>query len=270
MRQFSQITFGDLGKGLARYKPVVLTLAVVAATALALPAPPGTEAADASALTDGVDDAALAAPVLGPVGEGSVATTTPPGPGITLPPAPSFSVEPSFSAPSSAPDPGEFDVEVADTGVPEGEAPPLTVRAAGWAATSGGGTPLATATVPEETLPVSSLAGRPDKVSFVRLAGDGTTLVLTEDPAGARAPTGGAAAVAACRITDGSWAEGDNQPFTDAPAFDAEQCVQGVPDGSGTWEFDLSGFEAPADDAGWALVPGEGAAVDFQVAFRRG
>lgn len=273
MRQFTQITFGDVGRGLARYKPAALTLAVIAVAALALPAPPQSEAADVSALTEGLEDATLAAPALGPVGEGSVAGPAPSSPVLTLPPSPSFSVEPSFSSSDSnvaaAPDPGSFEAEIADPAAGAGaeEEPPMTIRGAGWAAKTGA-TPVATADVPEDTLPVSVLVGQPDKVSFVRLAGTGSTLVLTEDPEGARAPTGGTAAVKACRITDPSWQEADNQAFTDAPAYDEEQCVEGVLDGT-AWAFDLSAFPDRADDAGFALVPGEGAAVDFQVTFRR-
>jgi hypothetical protein len=143
---------------------------------------------------------------------------------------------------------------------------PLRIVAKAWA-TQAAGTPLATAGVPSGSLPVGKRLGQDDKRSFVRLAGEDDVLVLAEDSAGSRTTTG-ALGVQACQITDVAWRDGEAMTFDQAPKYDARSCVAGTRADNGIWTFDLSGIPSRADQRGFALVPGAGSSVDFQVALR--
>ncbi len=134
-------------------------------------------------------------------------------------------------------------------------------------ASQAAGTPLASNGVPPGSLPVG-VRVQDDKRSYVRLAGTATVLGLTEDPAGGRSNSG-PAAVQACQITTSSWKDGEAIAMADAPAVDSAKCVQGKRSATGVWLFDLSSFPSRTDARGFALVPGDGAGVDFQVAFKR-
>jgi hypothetical protein len=121
--------------------------------------------------------------------------------------------------------------------------------------------------VTKGSLPVGTRAGQDDKLSFVRLSGDETVLRLHEVAPPGRASVQGPAAVAACQITAAGWSEGEAVAIADAPAYDATKCIEGVRKPEGFWEFDLSSFPSRSDERGFALRPGKGAGVDFQVEF---
>jgi hypothetical protein len=119
--------------------------------------------------------------------------------------------------------------------------------------------------VPDGTLPIG-MRGTDDKLAFVRLAGDGTALGFSEDPAGKR-ETNGPAKVQACKVTE-AWEDGEAIPIQDAPAHSTTRCVQGTLSEGGIWLFDLTSFDDRADEFGFALLPGDGDGLDWQVAFR--
>ncbi len=135
-----------------------------------------------------------------------------------------------------------------------------------WASRTAG-TPLASDGVPKGTLPVGTRAGQDDKLSYIRLSGDETVLRLAEETTG-RATVQGPAAVKACRITVAGWKEGEAIAIADAPPSDPNACVEGAKSPEGLWTFDLSSFPDRTDARGFALRPGKGAGVDFQVAFK--
>lgn len=146
---------------------------------------------------------------------------------------------------------------------------PLTITAAAWASRAGG-TPLSTTGVPDDSLPVGTRLGQDDKRSFIRLAGDESTLTLVpiDDEDGQRNP--GEAVIRMCQITEGGWDEGEGMSFDDAPPYDEEDCVDGIyNDADGSWAFSLFVYPNATDERGFALVPGEDAPLDFQVAFAR-
>ena len=244
-----------------RYRPVAWTVIAVAAVSLYLPgrvdrvAPPQVAAAPSA-----VD------PVDGP--EPSGATTVPPvvtspvdpGSGFTPPSADPFEppgsdsgVDAPTAPPPSAPDGG-----------PSVDPSPLTVRGMGWASRLPA-TPLPGDEVPDGSFPVANRLGSVDRVSFVRLAGDATVLVLAQDTEASREALG-AGAVAACPIEGGDWEEEPAQSFDDAPTWSEDSCVAGVAR-DGRWSFDLSSFDDRTGDAGFALVPTVDAPADFQVVF---
>jgi hypothetical protein len=186
-----------------------------------------------------------------------------PSSGFTPPPADSFEpFDPGSGgeAPASPP-PSQPSVER-----PTG-ATPLSIRGGGWASRLPA-TPLPGDEVADGTFPVANRLGSVDRVSFLRLAGDATVLVLAEDPDASREALG-AGAVAACPIEDDGWDEEPEQSFDDAPTWSEDSCVAGV-EADGRWTFDLSSFEDRTGDAGFALVPTVDAPADFQVAFAAG
>ena len=244
-----------------RYRPVAWTVIAVAAVSLYLPgridrvAPP--QIAAAPSAVDPVD-----AP------EPSGATTVPPvvtspvapSAGFTPPPADAFEPPGSSTEGPTAPPPPSPPVD------PPADAP-LTVRGVGWASRLPA-TPLPGDEVPEGSFPVANRLGQVDRVSFVRLAGDATVLVLSEDADASREALG-AGAVAACPIEGDNWEEEPEQSFDDAPTWSEDSCVAAVED-DGRWSFDLSSFEDRTGDAGFALVPTVDAPADFQVVFTAG
>lgn len=281
MARVAEIKLGEIVRGAAHYKPVALVVVGILGVVMLTPGfESSADPLDAALSLDATaDESAGAGAAPGDDGaaldEGAGADT------ISLdvpPPSPSFSAGPaagsafagggsafagggsSFGGSGSLGPPPSFDDGTADE-------EPLTLAATGWASASGG-TPLADAGVPEATLPVGTRLGQPDKVSFVRLTGGATELVLTEEPEGRRdTPTGDAPAVQICQIEEPGWEEAGGQSFDDAPSWDAESCVAGVGGDDGRWVFDLATFADPADPRGFALVPTDEAPVDFQVAF---
>ena len=287
MGSIGELSIGDIGRALGRYKPVAATVLAILLALAVLPKPdrpPGlgaTGLAGADIATPSAQGASRATTsdtaVDGAAGESfSPPVTSGPPTFGSFSTGSSFSNTDASSGSSAFPDGGssggsssEFGpitsgTSTADTtGEPE---PPKPLRIVGttWA-TRTGGTPLAKQDVPEGTLPVAFQV-TDSKQSFVRLAGDGTALGFTEEPTG-RQETSGPPTVQACKVTE-AWEDGEAIPLQDAPAFDPNKCVQGSVSASGVWLFDLSSFPDRADDKGFALVPGDGAGVDWQVAFK--
>lgn len=238
-----------------RYRPVAWTFIAIVALAFYLPgraertAPPQPVAAPSPVVTTPGSD------------ETPTPTTVPP-------PVPDFSPVapvPSFTPPTDAPTPEATPTTTPPTTVaPAVDEAPLTVRGWGWA-TRLPATPLPTDSVAEGTAPVANRLGGVDRVSYLRLAGDQTELVLVEHADSAREALG-PGQVAICPIVDEDWDEGPEQSFDDAPVWDTESCV-GASELDDKWTFDLSGFTDRTGDAGFALVPTVDAPADFQVAF---
>lgn len=287
MGSIGELSISDIGRALGRYKPVAATvLAILVALAvlpkpdrppglgatglagadIATPSTPGaSRAATGEPAVDGAAGESLSppvtsgAPTFGPFSTGSSFSNTDTSSGSS-----GFPDASSSGSTSSDFGPITSGTSTADTtGEPE---PPKPLRIVGstWA-TRTGGTPLAKQDVPDGTLPVASQV-TDSKRSYVRLAGDGTALGFTEEPTG-RQENAGPAKVQACKVTE-AWEDGEAIPLTEAPEFDANKCVQGTVSASGVWLFDLSSFPDRADDKGFALVPGEGAGVEWQVAFK--
>ena len=285
MGALSAITLGDVVAALRRYQPVAIGLVVLLTVFAVLPKPERVEGAldDSSAL---LEETRASSPAGGGAATAAPSTvTTAPAPGVG-----DASFTPSFGASSpgfagstfdagsgssdsasafpSADDPvvtfdgTSIDSDTAETGAP------LRIVGSTWASRQAG-TPLAKEGVPEGTLPVGFRV-TDDKLSFIRLAGDQTILTLAEDPAGVR-ETNGPIVVQLCAVTTDGWKDGEAIAIPDAPAWDAGSCVLGERDaGSGSWTFDLSSFPSAVDPKGFALVPGEGGGLDFQVAFKKG
>lgn len=187
-------------------------------------------------------------------------------------PADPFSAGGTFSAGSSAPRApfagGESVAPDAPMASAQGTGAepekPLRITARLYASLASG-TPLATASVPESSLPVGRRASREDKRSYLRLDGTAKELRLSEGTDGRE--THGPVVVQACQVLEGGWEEGKGVSLDRAPKFDADTCVLGVRASDGLWSFDLSGFSDPTDERGIALTVGPGAGVDFQVNF---
>ncbi len=274
MSGISQVTLGDVGRGLVRYWPVAATVVAILGIVAVFPAPdrPAREAAfgtwqggapgaDWNGEGDVGGDGGVTAPPGFAADEPQVPVLQPaprPAPGTGPAPGPVAAPPPADRPPPAAP-PAGF-----TPGDGEGSGGTLSVAGYGWAARTGG-TPFAHVGVPEGTMPVGNRVGQADKVSFVRLSGDGTVLELLEDAEGERAFSGDPSVVL-CRILDPTWQEEEAMPWSDAPQWDGDDCVAGVRD-AGRWTFDLAPLGEPAAMAGWALVPGPDAPVDFQVAF---
>lgn len=284
MDRLSDVRLGDITKGLARYRPVVVTVIAILLMAAFLPG----ERAERGGLV------ATAPPPARPVANAAASTAAPAAVPTDAPVAPSssfdsapqsFAVQPSgtfatgrtfesssgsftapppaFSGDASAAAP---DAEIATTpGGFEADKPkPLTITARLYA-TLGAGTPLATQDVPDKSSPVGNRLNQEDKRSYVRLAGTATDLMLTEAPQGRE--TRGPALVRACQVLDADWPEGKGVALASAPKIDAGACVLGVRASDGVWTFDLSGFANPTDTRGIALTVAPGSGVDFQVNF---
>ena len=172
--------------------------------------------------------------------------------------SPSSSVDSSGGA--TAPPP--IDHTTDGTNAPE--VAELSVAYAVWASRTGG-TPLAGSDIPAGSLPVGQRGGVLDKATFVRLQGSGSAFTLSENPDGRRTAVG-EATVEVCQITERGWDGTDGMPLSDAPRWDPDACVAAAMSESGTWTFDLTAFEQPSDDRGFALVPAV-ETVDFQVTF---
>lgn len=274
MGRLAEISLGDLARALGRYRPIALAVLAILAVVAVTDAP---ERRLPSAAADyRPTDAELGGNR--PVDEGSGDAPDTLGssdaPPFTSAPAPSFGGSSSFGA---APSPGDgagtapppttgssdFDGFAFDA---DEQQEPLTVVKWAWASRSAG-TPLADAGVPEDTLPVGDRAGRHDKVSFVKLEGDGTTLYLAEDPEGERVITGDPQ-VQACTVLESGWREAAAMSFSDAPTWNEESCVLGRRSADGTWTFDVGRLGDPTTQAGFALVPAPEAPIDFQVTFQ--
>lgn len=201
------------------------------------------------------DDFAGAEPVIGgrpAVPETPTATQFPDVPGPVAPPS---AAVPTPGGPVSTTVP---DDRADDTGTG-----PAQILASGWV-TANAASPVATLGVPEGSLPVGQRLGSEDKRSYVRLGGGGL-LELAEDPAGTFNTD--AAFIRACPVASAAPPPDPGTPIEDAPAFDADACVDGTRGDDGTWTFDLAQRRRDAiTDFAIVATPTNPAAT-FQVAF---
>ena len=281
MGALADVSLGDIVRALKRYRPLIVTVAVVIfVLTVVLPDPPRRAVSTASApfaprAANAVRSPASAAPPPAAADEAAPADTAV-GPSFT--PAPiassSFAVTSGGTADFSTHDDGQASTTREDfsfaaptfvqPGQEQAAKAPLTVAARAWH-TRSAGTPVASEGVPAGTLPVGARATLVDKLSVVRLAGEAEVLRLSENPSGSR-NTAGAVAVQMCQVTKAGWAEGEAKPMQEAPPYEATKCVNGTRSPEGVWTFDLSSFDTRTDDRGFVLVPGTGAGPDFQVA----
>lgn len=286
--QIAELKFGDVGRGVARYRPVVLALAAIAVMGLTLPGPrrvtgkafdissfdsPASAGLPVSAdVPEGAASAEVAAAAAAIESSPSSFSSTFSLPSSSSSASSSFTVdagasrtdadEPASSSStfdSSTPSAGESRASVTPT--------PLRVTTAAWASAQAG-TPLAATGVPEGSLPVGRRPGfEVDKVAFVKLAGTASTLTLVphEDATGQRGAD--AAQLQACRITTPAWAKAEGQSMDEAPKWDCRVAAMGERAEDGSWTFHLSSFPDRSTSPGFAIVPA-GAGLDFQVAFK--
>lgn len=295
MGSLGELSLRDIGRAFGRYKPVAATVVAILLALAVLPEPdrpPGLASTSGAEIATpapvapaaSVGDDVEAAPDASIAGDSFAPPVTS---GTSFP---SFSSGSSFSSDSSGTSdsgssafpsgsssgdggssssnfgPITSGTSTADTTGAAEEPKPLQLVGAAWASRTGG-TPLAKQGVPEGTLPVGSRV-EDDKLTYVRLAGDGTVLGMAVDPTGAR-DTNGPAKIQACKVTE-AWKDGAEAiPIQERPAHDINRCAQGTLSASGAWVFDLSSFPNRADQFGFALVPAEGAGLDWQVTFRR-
>jgi hypothetical protein len=284
--QIAELRFGDVGRGVGNYRPVLAAIAAIAVMGLVLPGPKfvAKRGFDVDAFDNAQSTGALAAPAaVGDVPQSaevasavSAIETAPRDFASPLASSTSSASSSSFAVDASATrtasedssaDATTFDSSTPATSTPRAAtAQPLRIVTAAWASAQAG-TPLATTGVPEGALPVGRRPGfAQDKVAFVRLAGTATTLTLLphEDAAGQRAVE--TAQIQACRITSPGWSEAQGQSIDEAPKWDCAVAVQGLRSEDGRWTFDLSVFADRAGANGFALIP-VGDALDYQVAF---
>ena len=281
MDRWSDVTIGDITRALARYRPVVVSVALILAIVAFAPGARYTR-------PEPISQSFTPAP--GPAGRATAPTTTtvvPPAPGVSVPATGGFeTTAPSFDSfsggtsfdsgstftgdeSSAAPDTSFEPTPPGLVGADPGDGSSLAIVGSAWATLSAG-TPIGSQGVPAGSLPVGKRFDQDDKRSYIRLAGQGTVLTLVEEPSGNRAPVGtGVATVKVCKATD-EWQEGEGKPI-DEIAFDGEACTDAIRESDGTWVIDMGVF-SPADrssSSGFALVPGDDAAIDFQVTFKR-
>ena len=288
MGSLADVTLGDIGRALGRYRPVAITVAIIL---VVLAVVPGPRKAALRSLSSVPPPAAAASeePATVSAGDEASAGTVPADEATTFDSSSSssssfssgssgsssdfssdssdFSDGSSSSDFSSAPSPSfDFSSDDGPSTTPGSSLRPLTIVAAGWAS-AGGGTPLGSTGVPASALPVAKRIGQVDKYSFVRLEGEQKVLSVKVNPEGGRTTTGDVG-VSICQITEGGWAEGENVPSDAAPAYDAATCVAGDPGDGTAWLFNLVTFSSPADPRGFALVP-TGESIDYQINFSR-
>lgn len=172
-------------------------------------------------------------------------------------------------APETEPVPPSTDGARTTSPAPSPAEPRPTTVVSGGYASNEAGTPLATFGVPEGGVAVARRAGRTSKVTYLRLSGNGTPLVLDVDPDGANV-LDAQAAIRLCPVLDDDWDAGPGDTsLDDAPTYDCERSIVGVRSTAGDqWTFDIAGLGLP-EDAGVALVPDDDATTpEFQVVFR--
>lgn len=288
MGSFSELSIGDVLRAAGRYRPVAVSvLAILVALAL-LPKPDRPPGLAATGLTGaGISTPAPAGSSVAAGGGdavdasagGSVVTTPVPDGAVTFSAGSSFSTPTSFapiggsgsSSGSSSSDPsadigpvtsGTSTVDTTNDSLTTPK--PLQVVGKLWAGRTGG-TPIAKDGVPEGTLPVGARV-EDDRISFVKLAGDGTSLGFAEEASGRR-EVSGPPKLQACKATE-SWTDAEAVPLPDAPSFDPNRCVEATSSANGVWLFDLSSFPDRTDEFGFVLKPGDGAGLEWQVALR--
>lgn len=289
MGALATISLGDIAAALRRYRPVAVAVVVLLVVLSLLPAPEHVagELTDSKSLLDSTRaDRTPAA--TGVTGTASTETGVPPAaPGVgdtSFSSSGDVAFSPSFSSSSDAFS-GSSDGGASDA-FPSSDTPaetfsgpsldsdttatgaPLKIVGSTWASRQAG-TPLAKQGVPDGTLPVGFRAVTDDKLSFIRLSGEQKILTLVEDAAGKR-ETNGPTVVQLCPVTTPGWKDGEAIDIDGAPEWDSSKCVLGTVDAAtGTWTFDLSSFPSPTDPKGFALVPGDGGGLDYQVTFKK-
>ena len=176
--------------------------------------------------------------------------------------SPSFEEEPTLTAP-------ETPTPAAPTSPSAPAAVSTIVIVSGGYASATAGNPLATAGVPEGSLAVALRGGDPEKVAFVRLAGEGDFLDLTVDETPGANVLDALAGLLLCPVLDDGWSVGaGDTSLADAPRYDCGDPVVGVRSESGLrWTFDLTDLADPTSSRGLAIVPDAAAASPvFQVA----
>lgn len=137
--------------------------------------------------------------------------------------------------------------------------------------------------VPEGALPVSAVAGEPEKVSAIELRLDAppgsavTSFLLalreTEESGANANADGEAVKVVACQVTEAFWADGEAEPWRGRPEHDEDQCVTGVRGADGIWTFDLSSLAATwldenqTNSSSVVLAPDVDSPESFQVVY---
>lgn len=168
------------------------------------------------------------------------------------------SVDPPPAGPESSPPPVESPTTTTTAPAPD----PLRIAEARYATASG---PLVPSGPPGAFLPVGLRLGSPDKQSYLRLRGSGTTLELKlSSEAGHQ--FGEVNAVKACRIVPATWTIADGAPLSSAPQVDPIDCTLGRP-GPTSWTFELSGVDIRN---GIALVPSGPSTGTFQITYTGG
>ena len=127
--------------------------------------------------------------------------------------------------------------------------PPLTVASGGYSSSDPAS--VAAAGVPDGGYPVSVRAGSAVDLSYLRLSGTSTDLVLRASTATGATTGPDSLFVKACRITRSDWTAG--RPGA-AVAYDPIDCARGMLRADGRWHFDLSAYRDRSNAGGFALV----------------
>jgi hypothetical protein len=214
-----------------------------------------------------VEPLAPQAPPAAPPAEALALTAPPPAGAVDLPAAPEApavqplapAIDPAPPVPAPEPEPEQATTRPAAPAQPDAapSVAPLAVTQTAWF--TSGSSPMA---VPEKTLPVGAFLGSLDKLSLLRLTGQGEVLTLEESPDGQSRPE--SAAIRLCPVRNGSWRAGGGQPEEQLPDYDCDAGIDGDRSGDGRWTFPLPDTLAPA---GYALVPQIEMASTFRVSF---
>lgn len=146
-------------------------------------------------------------------------------------------------------------------GTPDGR---VTVVGASYARAVGG--PAGTVGVPDDGVPVGARAGSEDARAYLRLAGDGSDLVLKVHPAASSTFLADQAAISACPVAQpGEVVRGS--ALSQAPPVNSKRCARGTVGEDGTWTFDLTVL-GDTTDLGVALVAELQPGQTFQVTFQ--
>ena len=138
-------------------------------------------------------------------------------------------------------------------------------------------------TVPDGTLPVSAVAGEPEKFTALEFRLDGAggggvveqaTLVLKETGQPGATANAEAAKILACPVTESYWADGKAAAWQARPAYDCDLAsAPGERDATGVWTFDLTAVAALWTTEGYvgstsvALVEAVDPPESFQVVY---
>lgn len=255
--RFADLTLTQVRARLLRYRPLVVTVAVTLALLRILPGGEGGGAATAVAAATTPTTVRASVPAVPPSITTALPPTITPPLSVTLRPF----VPPAGGTLSHSPSPSPTTtvappLRTTATTVPA--APPI-VRYTGWAS-RGSGTPVGAVGVPDGALPVGASVSQVDKVTFLKLEGNWSTLFVVTDPDGDGGL--GAPAVLACPI-DGAWDPGADQTFEEAPTW-GDACTAGR-EVDGGWQFDVGDLDRTH---GVALVPDIESSPDFQIALR--